>query len=486
MKVIEFTKRFTKNKFELVGAKHFPKAHLLTITGLSGLLIAGIATTSNSSIEEPRLSQPLKLAIETSAAPEEPPVLETITVLPSQEITIEPLAPEVNEPTAVAVVTEPEPEPISLDNWSTETVGNGDSLSRIFDRVGLPNSVMYRFINSSKAAKQLAKIYPGQEIAFNLTEDGQLKGLRYQKSRLHSVNFEKTDQGFSHSNIVLKPDTKPAYREATIINSLFLAGTDAGMEESLIMELASIFGWDIDFALDIRANDSFRVLYDEQFLNGEKLGNGPILAAEFTNQNTTYRAVRYTNKEGDSNYFTPKGKSMRKAFLRTPVDFARISSHFNLKRRHPILNTIRAHKGTDYAAPTGTPIKAAGNGKVVYAGVKGGYGRTVIIRHGQSYKTLYAHMYRYGKGIRTGKKVKQGQVIGYVGSSGLATGPHLHYEFYKNGAVRNPVRVRLPKAKSIPKSQLKDFKLQTQPLVVQMKEFNKNTQLASSKETSSN
>ena len=263
---------------------------------------------------------------------------------------------------------------------------------------------------------------------------------------------------------------------------MFLAGTNAGMEQSLIMEVASIFGWDIDFALDIRSNDRFSVLYEEHFLNGEKLRNGPILAAEFTNQGKTFKAVRYTDSKGSSNYFTPEGNSMRKAFLRTPVDFARISSHFNLKRKHPVLNRIRAHKGTDYAAPTGTPIKAAGDGKVTWAGTKGGYGRTVMIQHGQSYKTLYAHMRRYGKGIRSGVRVKQGQIIGYVGSSGLATGPHLHYEFYVNGAVRNPVRVSLPKAKAIPKKELANFKAQTTPIVATLQNYQKNIQIASNTE----
>lgn len=358
-------------------------------------------------------------------------------------------------------------------------------MSVLFNRAGLSDLALYEFLNSNKNANQLAKIHPGQTIDFNV-DNGTLKGLRYQKNRLHRVEFKLSDKGFIDNNVVIQPDAKQAYREATIINSLFLAGTDAGMEESLIMELANIFGWDIDFALDIRTNDTFRVLYEEQFIDGEKIGNGPILAAEFVNQNKTYRAVRYTNDKGESDYFTPEGKSMRKAFLRTPVDFARISSHFNLKRKHPILNRIRAHKGTDYAAPTGTPIKAAGNGKVAFAGTKGGYGRTVIIRHGQSYKTLYAHMHKYGRGIRTGKTVKQGQIIGYVGKSGLATGPHLHYEFYKNGAVRNPVRVALPKAKSIPKSLLKDFKLKTQAFVAQLDHFNRKTQLALSTSQQSN
>ena len=250
------------------------------------------------------------------------------------------------------------------------------------------------------------------------------------------------------------------------------------MEDSLVMELATIFGWDIDFALDIRTNDHFKVLYEEQFLQGEKLGNGPILAAEFTNQGTTFRAVRYVDDDGKGNYFTPDGKSMRKAFLRTPVELARISSHFNLRRKHPILNKIRAHKGTDYAAPRGTPIKATGDGRVVWVGTKGGYGRTVIIQHGQSYKTLYAHMNKYGRGIGSGKRVRQGQIIGYVGTSGLATGPHLHYEFHHNGVVRNPVSVRLPKAESIPKAELAAFKQQTQPIVAQLDDYSQRMQIA--------
>ena len=169
---------------------------------------------------------------------------------------------------------------------------------------------------------------------------------------------------------------------------------------------------------------------------------------------------------------------MRKAFLRTPVDFGRISSHFNLRRKHPILNTIRAHKGTDYAAPRGTPIRAAGDGKVIWTGTKGGYGRTVIIQHGQTYRTLYAHMNSYAKGIRTGVRVKQGQQIGYVGTSGLATGPHLHYEFYVNGAVRNPVTVKLPKAEKISKTELARFKEQTQTIVAQFDQYSRETRLA--------
>ena len=247
-----------------------------------------------------------------------------------------------------------------------------------------------------------------------------------------------------------------------------MAGRDAMVEDKLIMELASIFGWDIDFVLDIRENDSFKMLYEEMFLDGEKIGTGNILAAEFTNKKKTYTAVRYVDAKGDAQYFAPNGDTMRKEFLRTPIEFARISSHFNLRRKHPILNKIRAHKGTDYAAPRGTPIRSAGDGKVVFAGVKGGYGKTIIIQHGQSYRTLYAHLKGYRKGIRVGKRVKQGQTIGYVGSSGLATGPHLHYEFHVNGRVRNPVTVKLPKAKAVAKAERPRFEKQIAPLVEQL------------------
>ena len=457
MKPIEFTKRNVKKNDSQKSRTLFPRGHLFLASGLATvLLVATMATHSEKNPE--RSAQTIALQLQPSKS-----FSSTIDI---QEETAETEATENIENLIV-------PE----SSWHTEVVKSGDSLSFLFNRAGLSDLSLYKFLNGNENAAALKRIYPGQKVEFNIIE-GELVGLKFQKNRLKYIEFTKTEKGFVDTNINIKPDTHIAYREATIINSLFLAGTDAGLAESSIMELASIFGWDIDFALDIRTNDSFKVLYEERFINGEKIANGPILAAEFTNQNKTFKAVRYTDAEGNTSYYTPEGKSMRKAFLRTPVDFARISSHFNLKRKHPILNRIRAHKGTDYAAPTGTPIKAAGNGKVEFAGVKGGYGRTVVLRHGQSYKTLYAHMHKYGKGIRTGTRVKQGQIIGYVGKSGLATGPHLHYEFYKNGVVRNPVRVELPKAESIPKSLLANFKQQTQPLVAQINAFTSDTTLA--------
>ena len=234
------------------------------------------------------------------------------------------------------------------------------------------------------------------------------------------------------------------------------------------MELAGIFGWDIDFVLDIRQGDQFTVLYEELYLDGENIGNGDILAAEFVNQGKKYQAIRYTDKGGKTDYYSLDGKSMRKAFLRSPVEFSRISSGFSLGRKHPILNKIRAHKGVDYAASRGTPIKATSNGKIVHQGNKGGYGKTIIIQHGTKYSTLYAHMSNYRKCLKQGSRVKQGQIIGYIGSSGLATGPHLHYEFRVNGVHRDPLRVKLPGAEPLDKQYIDDFMTKAESLVAQL------------------
>jgi murein DD-endopeptidase MepM/ murein hydrolase activator NlpD len=447
--------------------KEFPKGHAIAIAvlGFTLLLFSSLTVPSSDANGDQRTERVVALAISNSAG----------TSIEADETTD--LAFSKSAPTDNMVGPEQKLNAIDLQQH-TETVKSGDNLSLLFQRAGLSDTSLFELMQSNTETKQLTRLHPKQQFHFEI-DNKKLYKLTYQKSKLNKVAFTRSDSGFDYQRISLKPDVIVAFRKATIENSLFLAGTNAGMEQSLIMEVANIFGWDIDFALDIRSNDDFSVLYEEHFLNGEKLRNGPILAAEFTNRGRTFKAVRYTDSNGDNNYYTPEGNSMRKAFLRTPVDFARISSHFNLRRKHPILNRIRAHKGTDYAAPTGTPIKAAGDGKVTWAGTKGGYGRTVMIQHGQSYKTLYAHMNKYGRGIKNGVRVKQGQIIGYVGSSGLATGPHLHYEFYLNGAVRNPVRVNLPKAKAIDKVELANFKIQTQPIVTSLQDYQENIQVAS-------
>jgi murein DD-endopeptidase MepM/ murein hydrolase activator NlpD len=275
-----------------------------------------------------------------------------------------------------------------------------------------------------------------------------------------------------HAAIVeIEPEIKYSSVLAKIKQSLFLDGQAAGLADKTIMELADIFGWDIDFVLDVRAGDQFSVVYEEIFKDNDKVKNGRILAAEFVNQGKKLRAVYYTHEDGHAGYYSDTGQTMRKPFLRAPVNFTRISSRFNLRRRHPVLNTIRAHKGVDYAAPHGTPIRATANGKVMHAGNKGGYGRTVVIQHGQSYSTLFAHMSRYARGIKKGAKVAQGQTIGYVGKTGLATGPHLHYEFRVNGVHRNPLKIALPKALPIDAKYVTDFREKSAPLLAQLDEL---------------
>jgi murein DD-endopeptidase MepM/ murein hydrolase activator NlpD len=249
-----------------------------------------------------------------------------------------------------------------------------------------------------------------------------------------------------------------------------MAAQNGGISAALTMELAGIFGGVIDFMLDTRQGDTFTVIYEEKYLNGEFIGNGQILAAQFINQGEIHTALRYLNANGEINYYSPNGESMRKAFLKNPVDFVRISSNFNPSRRHPILNTIRAHKGTDYAAPTGTPVVATADGRVTFAARNGTYGKLVVIKHNDRFETKYAHLNSYANGIQNGTRVRQGQVIGYVGSTGSATGPHLHYEFLMDGIHRNSrtIHDQLPKAESIAANEIPRFREQTQLLVAKI------------------
>jgi len=299
-------------------------------------------------------------------------------------------------------------------------------------------------------------------------EEGKLLKLVYQVDRLSTLEVSRSGEEYQISTSHRTPERRIKNATGTIDSSLFMSAQQAGLSDSLTMELAGIFGWDIDFVLDIREGDQFTVLYEELYLDGENIGNGEILAAEFVNQGQKYQAIRYTDKSGKTDFYSLDGKSMRKAFLRTPVEFSRISSGFSLGRKHPILNKIRAHKGVDYAAATGTPIKATSNGKIVHRGDKGGYGKTIIIQHGNKYSTLYAHLSGYRKGLKEGSRVKQGQVIGYLGSSGLATGPHLHYEFRVDGVHRDPLRVKLPGAEPLDKKYRDDFNAKAESLVAQL------------------
>lgn len=363
--------------------------------------------------------------------------------------------------------------------WREFVVKSGDSLAILFKRAEIKPQQLDELMKSGEAVKTLKKIFPKDVIRVLSDEKGILQALRYDIDHKSYLMVERKDGALVAETYNHVIETRQTHASGVIDSSLFLAAQDAGISENIIMELANVFGWDIDFALDIRKGDSFTVLYEELFRNGEKISDGNILAAEFTNNGKTYRAVRYTNPQtSKSEYFTPDGKSMRKAFLRTPVNFARISSRFTAGRFHPVLHKVRSHKGVDYAAKTGTPIYAAGDGKVIFKGKKGGYGNVMILQHGSKYTTLYAHLNSYNRKLKVGSKVTQGQTIAYVGKTGLATGPHLHYEFRVNGVHRNPLTVKLPESTPVPEQHMADFESTTTPMLAQLELVARSEQIA--------
>ncbi len=365
--------------------------------------------------------------------------------------------------------------------WIRHRIAGGETLASIFKQQGLSPGLLHNIVNSSEAAKGLARINPGQELRFGLDDNDQLQELVLQRSPVSSLHIKRAEDGFDTREITREVEKRYAATTGIIESSLFVDGQKAGLSDTQIMELAQIFGWDIDFALELREGDQFHVIYEEQYLDGEKFRNGPIVAAEFINRGKVYKAIRYTDEAGDTAYYDADGNAKRRAFIRTPVKFNRISSRFTRKRWHPVLKRWRSHKGVDYAAPRGTPVKATGNGKVVFRGKKGGYGNVIFLRHGGKYTTVYGHLSRFAKGLKRGQSVKQGQIIGYVGSTGLATGPHLHYEFRVHGKHVNPLTVKLPKSIRLPKDELERFRKATRPLLAQLDELRAKTMVASAK-----
>ena len=313
---------------------------------------------------------------------------------------------------------------------------------------------------------------PNQTIQFGFSnkiiDKNSLRQLDLQLSPTTNLIITATTTGYETKINIREIESRRAHACGKITSSLFEAGLRANLSEKLIMELSYIFGWDIDFSLDLRVGDRFKLIYEESYLEGNKITDSNVLAAEITNRGKILRAIRYTDDTGVSNFYTPNGESMHRTFIRSPVNFSYISSKFSPKRKHPILQTKRPHRGVDYAAPKGTPIIATGDGKVSFVGIKGSYGRTIILIHAGKYTTLYAHMSKYKNGIEQGKRIKQGDIIGYIGKSGLATGPHLHYEFRVNGIHRNPLSMTLPKSKPLLKKYLSDFKSKMRPLVISL------------------
>lgn len=388
----------------------------------------------------------------------------------AERITLPLALPTVTGPTTTSAANEALP-------WQTIAIKSGDTLSHIFTRMDLAGRPLQELLALGDDIAPLAQLLPGQQIKFRLDRNRQLQELTFDVHE-NSLHVQRVQGQLRATRISHALETRPSYASGVIESSLFQAADQAGISDNMTFAVADIFGWDIDFAQDLRVGDKFTVIYEEHFVAGEKVRDGTVLAAEFTNRGKTYRAIRFVDADGQVSYYTPEGLSMRKAFLRTPVKFSRISSGFTLARYHPVLHRMRAHKGVDYAAPTGTPVRAASNGKVIFRGVKGGYGNTIILQHAGKYSTLYAHMSRFARGLKQGDKVQQGEVIGHVGKSGLATGPHLHYEFRMAGVHRNPLTVPLPKAEPILARYKPAFMAETQRLIAQMELFKNSTQVA--------
>ena len=334
------------------------------------------------------------------------------------------------------------------------TVEEGDSMSVIFEENKVPLNLTYRILRGPHK-NDFANLMPGNQFEFHFL-DNELLRIELRKGPLFFLSVINSNEP-EYELINLEPEVIREFKSGKIISSFYEAALESGIPDSVIMDLAYLFGWDIDFIFDIREGDSFKVLYETPYVEGAKIDNGDILYAEFINQEQEYTAIRYYARSGEKFYFDKDGNSLRKAFLRAPLDFAYVSSHFNPRRKHPILNKIRAHNGVDYAAKRNTPVRSTGDGVIIHQGWKSGYGRTIQIRHGGEITTLYAHLESYNKNLGEGSKVNQGTVIGYVGDSGLATAPHLHYEFKVGDKRTDPLKVRLPDDKPIDKMELPKF-----------------------------
>lgn len=353
---------------------------------------------------------------------------------------------------AVPVVTDSLPQTAETtipteDNsleWLSVEVKKGDILGSVFKRAKIDTQTMQAVLDAGKEAKNLTRLFPGVQIEFGLDAEGKLQELRYNLSNLKTLRVTRGDDGkFVAKQLQKEIETRTEVVAGIISGSFWGSAMNAGLSEAQIIDLANVFGYDIDFALDIRSGDSFSVMFERQYAEGQFIGNGAIIAAQFQNQGQLYQAVRHT----DGNFYKPDGGSMRQAFLRAPVNFRYVSSNFNPRRLHPVLGKIKAHNGVDYVAPMGTPIMAAGDGKVIESAMKGANGNYVVIQHSNGIVTKYLHLSK--RDVKRGDKVKQGDIIGRLGATGRVTGAHLHYEFVVGGVHRNPRTVKLPQAEPL-------------------------------------
>jgi murein DD-endopeptidase MepM/ murein hydrolase activator NlpD len=360
--------------------------------------------------------------------------------------------------------------------WQSELIRRDDSLSTLLSKLNIRNDAAIDFLRHAPEASVFAsQLRPGKSILAKTLSDGTLVELIYQLNADAVLHVTQSASGYHAKQEPVVLENRTMMKSAEIRSSLFAATDNADIPDHIAMQLADIFSSDIDFNLDLRKGDHFSVVYESSYYNGEELKSGKVLAAEFVNQGKTYRAVLFRDREGRSNYYSPEGKSLHKAFLRSPLEFSRISSGFSLARFHPILQQWRAHKGVDYAAPIGTHIKATSDGTVVFAGTQNGYGNVVFLQHANGISTVYGHMSRFAQGLHKGQKISQGDIIGQVGMSGMATGPHLHYEVRVNGEYRDPLKVALPTAVPLDKSDMAAFSAQSQEVLSQLNLLSRTT-----------
>lgn len=353
-------------------------------------------------------------------------------------------------------------EDLSL-NWSVLQVHKGDALSSLFKKANISQQVMREVLALGNDVKTLTRLFPGDQLEFGLNENAELQELRYALNHLTTLRVSRNHDGaFIAEELKKEVELRSQFASAEIRSNFWNAGIEAGLSEAQIMSLAGIFGWDIDFGLDIRSGDSFNVLYETQYVDGEFISNGNIVAAQFQNQGHVYQAVRHT----DGNYYKPDGASMRQAFLRAPVSFQYVSSNFNPRRLHPVLGTVRAHNGVDYVAPVGTPIMAAGDGRVIASAYNNVNGHYVFIQHANNIVTKYLHLSK--RLVANGAKVRQGEAIGRLGATGRVTGAHLHYEFLVSGVHRNPRTVKLPQATPLQGQEKQLFSQKAQQIMAQL------------------
>ena len=356
-----------------------------------------------------------------------------------------------------------------IKNRQIHEVKKGDSLSVIFEEKNVPLNTAYKIFNFDKN-NLLSSIIPGDVMEFNYVGDD-LYSIEIIKDEVNSIYINTEDEIFI-KKIKKQTQTITSFGYGTIVNSFYKDAKEVGIPDSIIMDFAYIFGWDIDFIFDVRKGDSFFVIFETDYSEGERVSSGDIIFAEFTNKNERFKAQRFYDDIQGKQYFNEDGDNVKKAFLRAPLDFAYISSHFNPNRMHPILHRIKAHNGVDYAAKRNTPVKASGDGVVSFLGRQSGYGRTIEIKHGGNIKTLYAHLERFNNKLKVGSKVKQGDVIAFVGDSGQATGPHLHFEFWQGQVRTDPVKVKLPSAKPVNKNQIEEFRSLLDLSLKKLSEYN--------------